>query len=320
MIVTIAGMDPSVHRDFLSRIPAAGFLMLGGNLRGEPESIDVFMDAIQEGHEFPLLMTVDQEGSPIARIGGDLFPGARTLGAGDLTATAEAFAARQDLVSRAGANVNFGVVADVSQGPGAYIHSRSFSTDVAVVSEHVAVAVEARSPGVAQTLKHFPGHGMVFADSHKVVPRTEISLEAWRLSHALPFIEGIEAGAELVMTAHIRVTSVSQDPASLSNEWIALLRNELGFEGVIITDDLRMLQSSGEDAFQDPAATMVAALVAGNDLLMLAVDPGVDPGYDTYDRVLDALVEAVETGIVSSDQVDASLERILRLRAGLGAN
>ena len=320
MIVTIAGMDPSVHRDFLSRIPAAGFLMLGGNLRGEPEGIDVFMDAIQEGHEFPLLMTVDQEGSPIARIGGDLFPGARTLGAGDLTATAEAFAARQDLVSRAGANVNFGVVADVSQGPGAYIHSRSFSTDVAVVSEHVAVAVEARSPGVAQTLKHFPGHGMVFADTHKVVPRTDISLDAWRLSHALPFIEGIEAGAELVMTAHIRVTSVSQDPASLSNEWIALLRNELGFEGVIITDDLRMLQSSGEDAFQDPAATMVAALVAGNDLLMLAVDPGRDPGYDTYDRVLDALVEAVESGVVSIDQVNASLERVLRLRAGLQDN
>jgi beta-N-acetylhexosaminidase len=161
---------------------------------------------------------------------------------------------------------------------------------------------------------------MVFADTHKVVPRTDISLDAWRLSHALPFIEGIEAGAELVMTAHIRVTSVSQDPASLSNEWIALLRNELGFEGVIITDDLRMLESSGEDAFQDPAATMVAALVAGNDLLMLAVDPGRDPGYDTYDLVLDALVEAVESGAVSIDQVDASLARVLRLRAGLGAD
>jgi beta-N-acetylhexosaminidase len=216
--------------------------------------------------------------------------------------------------------VNFGVVADVSQGPGAYIHSRSFSTDVGVVSEHVAVAVEARTPGVAQTLKHFPGHGMVFADTHKVVPSTDISLDAWRSSHALPFIAGIAAGAELVMTAHIRVPSLSLDPASLSDDWIALLRNELGFDGVIITDDLRMLQSSGEDAFQDPAATMVAALVAGNDLLMLAVDPGVDPGYETYDRALDALVAAVEAGAVSIDQVDASLERVLRLRAGLGAD
>jgi beta-N-acetylhexosaminidase len=119
------------------------------------------------------------------------------------------------------------------------------------------------------------------------------------------------------MTAHIRVPSVSKDPASLSDDWIAILRNELGFQGVIITDDLRMLQTSREEAFQDPAATMVAALVAGNDLLMLAVDPGRDPGYETYDRALDALVQAVESGLVSAEQVDASLQRVLRLRAGL---
>jgi len=317
MIVTISGMDATVHRDFLVRVPAAGFLMLGGNLQGSPEDINEFVAAIHEGSDFPLLITVDQEGSPIARIGGDAFPGAKKLGAGDVATTAEAFTARQDLVASAGANVNFGVVADVSQGPGAYIHSRSFSTDAAVVSEHVAVAVEARTPGVAQTLKHFPGHGMVFADTHKVVPSTDISLDAWRTSHAVPFVRGIAAGAELVMTAHIRVPSVSKDPASLSDDWIAILRNELGFQGVIITDDLRMLQTSREEAFQDPAATMVAALVAGNDLLMLAVDPGRDPGYETYDRALDALVQAVESGLVSAEQVDASLQRVLRLRAGL---
>lgn len=320
MVVTIAGMESDAHRAFLERVPAAGFLMLGNNLQGPPETINGFVDAIQEGQDFPLLITVDQEGSPIARIGGDAFPGAKTLGAGDPAATAEAFAARQDLVASAGANVNFGVVADVSQGPGAYIHSRSFSTDPQVVSDHVAVAVEARTPGVAQTLKHFPGHGMVFADTHKVVPSTDISLDAWRASHALPFVEGIAAGAELVMTAHIRVTTVSRDPASLSDDWIAILRTELGFDGVIITDDLRMLQSSGEEAYQDPAATMVAALVAGNDLLMLAVNPGQDPGYETYDRALDALVAAVESGAVSVEQVNASLARVLRLRAGLSSD
>lgn len=320
MIVTIAGMDATVHREFLERIPAAGFLMLGGNLQGDPGAISEFVGAIQDGGEFPLLITVDQEGSPIARIGGDAFPGARKLGAGDVADTAEAFAARQDLVASAGANVNFGVVADVSQGPGAYIHSRSFSTDPLVVSEHVAVAVAARTPGVAQTLKHFPGHGMVFADTHTVVPSTDITLDAWRTSHAVPFIRGIASGVELVMTAHIRVPSVSKDPASLSDDWIALLRHELGFEGVIITDDLSMLENSGEDAYQDPAATMVAALVAGNDLLMLAVDAGRDPGYQTYDRALDALVAAVESGVVSVEQVDASLKRVLSLRAGLAPN
>ena len=314
LVVTIAGMDSDRQLEFLQRVPAAGFLMLKGNLQGEPGAISVFMAELQADQEFPLLITVDQEGSPIARIGGDDFPGARVLGGGPLEATAEAFLARQELVASTGSNVNFGVVADVSQGSGAYIHNRAFSTEPAVVSEHVRAAVEARVPGVAQTLKHFPGHGMVFADTHKVVPSVSIPFDQWRTTHGEPFAAGIEAGAELVMTAHIRVTTISKDPASLSNEWIDILRSDLGFDGVIITDDLRMLKRSGEEAYQDPAAVMVKALIAGNDLLMWAVDPASDPGYETYDRILDALVDAVETGVVSEEQVDASLERVLRLR------
>jgi beta-N-acetylhexosaminidase len=261
---------------------------------------------------------VDQEGNPVARIPGDQFPGARVLGAGDTSATAEAFLARQQLVDRAGANVNFGVVADVSLGSGAYIHSRSFSTDPAVASEHVAVAASAEVPEVAQTLKHFPGHGLVFADSHRVVPSSDISWEQWRTTHALPFEAGIAAGAELVMTGHIRVPSVSQDPATLSDDWVRILREDLGFEGVIITDDLRMLRNSGEAQYQDPAALAVAALVSGHDLILLAVDPAVDPTYETYTLMLDAMEQAVVDGRVSQEQVAESLRRVLTLRTVLG--
>jgi beta-N-acetylhexosaminidase len=320
MVVTISGMDSDRQLEFLQRVPAAGFLMLKGNLQGGPEVISAFMGELQANQEFPLLITVDQEGSPIARISGDGFPGARELGAGSLDATAEAFLARQELVASTGSNVNFGVVADVSQGSGAYIHNRAFSTDSAVVGDHVRAAVAARVPGVAQTVKHFPGHGMVFADTHKVVPSVDMPYDQWRATHGEPFAIGIEAGAELVMMAHIRVTTVSKDPASLSDDWIGILRNDLGFDGVIITDDLRMLKRSGEEAYQDPATVMVQALVAGNDLLMWAVDPVSDPDYGTYDRILDALVAAVESGVVSEEQVDASLERVLRLRISLAAD
>jgi beta-N-acetylhexosaminidase len=184
----------------------------------------------------------------------------------------------------------------------------------------VRAAVEARVPGVAQTIKHFPGHGMVFADTHKVVPSVEMPFDQWRSTHGEPFVAGIAAGADLVMMAHIRVTTVSQDPASLSDDWIGILRNDLGFDGVIITDDLRMLKRSGEEAYQDPATVMVQALVAGNDLLMWAVDPASDPDYGTYDLILDALVQAVESGLVSEEQVDASLERVLRLRIMLAGD
>ncbi|MCF8523094.1 MAG: hypothetical protein K9G08_04960 [Pontimonas sp.] len=320
MVVTIAGMDSNRQLEFLQRVPAAGFLMLKGNLQGGPEAISVFMAELQADQEFPLLITVDQEGPPIARIAGDEFPGARELGAGPVEATTNAFLARQELVASTGSNVNFGVVADVSQGSGAYIHNRAFSTDPDVVSEHVRAAVEARVPGVAQTIKHFPGHGMVFADTHKVVPSVDMPYDQWRSTHGEPFVAGIAAGADLVMMAHIRVTTVSKDPASLSDDWIGILRNDLGFDGVIITDDLRMLKRSGEEAYQDPATVMVQALVAGNDLLMWAVDPASDPDYGTYDLILDALVQAVESGLVSEEQVDASFERVLRLRIMLAGD
>lgn len=318
MVVTVSGMDPAVHQEFLNEVPAAGFLLLAGNLQGDVYTIRDFISALHESSDFPLITAVDQEGNPVARIPGDQFPGARVLGAGDVAATAEAFLARQQLVDRAGANVNFGVVADVSLGSGAYIHSRSFSTDPAIASEHVAVAASAEVPEVAQTLKHFPGHGLVFADSHRVVPSSDIDFEQWRSTHALPFEAGIAAGAELVMTGHIRVPSVSKDPASLSDDWVRILREDLAFGGVVITDDLRMLRNSGEEQYRDPAALAVAALVSGHDLIMLAVDPAEDPTYETYTLMLDAMEQAVAEGVVSEEHVEASLRRVLTLRSALG--
>jgi len=319
MVVTIGGMNPEALNDFRARIPVAGFLLQRNNLAGDTYAIRDFIGKVQEDSDFPLVMAVDQEGSPVARISGDDFPGARTLGSGPTQDTAAAFLARQQLVDKAGANVNFGVVADVSGGSGAYIHSRSFSTDATVVAEHVAVAVTAQVPEVAQTLKHFPGHGMVFADSHRSIPSADITYDQWRSSHALPFIAGIGAGVELVMTGHLRVPSVSMDPASLSDDWISILRNDLGFEGVVITDDLGMLRASGEAAYADPATVAVAALAAGNDLVLLVVDPGTDPDYETYDDIVAALEQAVADGVISQAQISESLTRVLRLRASLGA-
>jgi len=318
MVVTVGGMNAEVLNDFRARIPAAGFLLQRDNLVGDTFAIRDFIGRVQQDSDFPLLMAVDQEGSPVARISGDEFPGARTLGSGPTQDTAAAFLARQQLVDKAGANVNFGVVADVSAGSGAYIHARSFSTDATVVAEHVAVAVTAQVPEVAQTLKHFPGHGMVFADSHRSIPSADITYDQWRSSHALPFIAGLDVGVELVMTGHLRVPSVSMDPASLSDDWISILRNDLGFEGVIITDDLRMLSASGEAAYADPATVAVAALAAGNDLVLMAVDPGVDPDYETYDDVVAALEQAVVDGVISQAQISESLTRVLRLRASVG--
>lgn len=319
LVVTLAGMDPENFRSFVEDTPVAGFLLLKGNLQGGNETIRGFVDAVQEGQQHPLLMSVDQEGSPIARIPGDREPGARELGRGPVEETARVFTERQEFVASTGANVNYGVVADVSPGSGAYIHNRSFGTDPVVVSEHVVAALRAKHPDVAQTLKHFPGHGLVYEDTHKEIPSTSLSLDEWRGTHALPFVAGLNEDPELVMLAHIRVLSISIDPASLSNDWVDILRLDLGYDGVIITDDLGMLQDSGEEAYQDLAQVALAALVAGNDLIMVAVNQGEDPDFSTYSAIVDALVSAVESGVVSEDQVDASLLRVLELRDSLRA-
>ena len=317
VVASIEGRDPLQFRAFLERNPVAGFLLMRGNLEGSPADTRLFLEAVQEGQPHPILFAVDQEGGFVARIPGDRLPSARELGTGDTGVTTETFRARQELVLQTGANVNLGVVADVSPGSRAYIHNRTFSGDPVIVTDHVGAALEGAVPGVAQTLKHFPGHGMVFEDSHQEIPETTLTLEQWRNTHALPFIAGVSGGVELVMTAHIRVLTVSKDPASLSDDWINILRAELGYQGVIITDDLSMLANSGEEAYQDPAATAVAALVAGNDLIMVMVDPADRPGYFTYDRIIDALVAAVVSGEISEEQVDASLLRVLALRDSL---
>lgn len=317
LMVTVSGMDAERFRSFHDTTPVAGFLLLGNNLSGSAEEVRAYLSAVQEGQVYPLLLGVDQEGEPIDRISSDDLPGARDLGAGPTDETTRVFGLRQEIVANYGANVNFGVVADLTPGSGAYIHGRAFGSDPVVVSDHVVAALEGTRPGVAQTVKHFPGHGLVFEDSHREIPHTSIGYDQWWESHALPFRAAVDRDSELVMMAHIRVLTVSQDPASVSNDWIGILRNELGYEGVIITDDLGMLEASGEDQYEDPAATAVAALVAGNDIILLAVDPGEEDVV--YPMIVDAMVQAVLDGRVSEEQITTSLTRVLRLRHSLMA-
>src|SRR5690606_27031445 len=140
--------------------------------------------------------------------------------------------------------------------------------DAASVSARVAEAVAGERGIVLSTLKHFPGHGGAPGDSHRLIPMTDMSVDAWRANEAPPFQAGIDAGAELVMMGHLRYTAVDDAPASLSPAWYRILRDELGFTGVAVTDDLTMLEASGDPAYADPTANGVAALAAGADLLL----------------------------------------------------
>jgi beta-N-acetylhexosaminidase len=317
-VVFHPGVSLDEFQQFHDRVPVAGFLLLRSNLPGQIDDDAAFIGQLGQLGQPALILAVDQEGAPITRIRPDDLPGHAELGQGDPRVTRDVFGQRNDLVARLGANVNFGIVADVSSGPDSYIDTRSFGRDYATVASHVYQAVLGRAPGVAQTLKHFPGHGMTEEDSHVVVPRVGMSFEQWEMTHSRPFRAGVLAGVDMVMLSHVVVTSVSDDPATLSPFWVDVLRDEWGFEGVIVTDDLAMLTASGEEEFADSTQNVVRSLNAGVDLIV-HTDFG-PPGQELsrYDSLIAEVLEAVERGEIDEATVDRALRRVLALRLSLG--
>jgi len=214
-VVFHPGIELDVFEEFYDRLPVAGFLLLRSNLPGPLEEDAEFIASLSGMSKLPLLLAVDQEGPPITRIRPDDLPGHRDLGQGHPRDTRGVFVSRNQLVADIGANVNFGIVADVSSGPESYIDNRTFGQDAKNVAAHVFHAVNGRAAGVAQTLKHFPGHGMTTDDSHVVIPRVSMDLDDWLADHGRPFRVGIAQGVDLVMMSHLVVSNADNQPASL---------------------------------------------------------------------------------------------------------
>ncbi|TPW99669.1 glycoside hydrolase family 3 protein, partial [Schumannella luteola] len=253
IMVRIPSTDPATARAAVAASGVGGVILLGSDTRYSPAVSAALTGALTTDPGLPPLTAVDQEGGTVARLD-DPGPSAPALGRMPPEATRAAVADRARLVASGGFDVNFGIVADATADPGSFIAPRVFGGDPASVSARVAQAVAGEHGIVFSTLKHFPGHGAVAGDSHQLIPSTSMSLEQWRATQAPPFEAGIAAGAELVMVGHLRYTAVDQAPASLSPAWYRILREDLGFDGVIVTDSLSMLQAGGEPALVDPAA------------------------------------------------------------------
>jgi beta-N-acetylhexosaminidase len=302
--------DPAAVRAYMEQTGAGGFIVMGANVAGSESALRTLVQSASLDPALPPLVAVDQEGGDVRRLKWDDFPSSLTLKTAPPEATAEAYAGRGSLVERAGIDVNFGIVADYTADPGSFIYRRSLGTDASAAASRVAAAVTGEAPFVDSTLKHFPGHGAAPGDSHRTIPSTDTSLDAWRAGEALPFRAGIDAGAQLVMFGHLAYTSVDAAPASLSAAWHDILRNELGFTGVAITDDMAMLEASGVPAYRDPVANAVAALVAGNDMVL-----GV--AYSSVDRanaVIDGIAAAAASGALSAKRLDEAATRVVALR------
>ncbi|WP_341974469.1 glycoside hydrolase family 3 N-terminal domain-containing protein [Microbacterium sp. LWO13-1.2] len=314
----IPSTDAATLSTFMSAENLGGFILMGSNVPGSEAELLGVTAALTIDPELPPLIAIDQEGGDVSRIGWDDFPAAPTLKDSTPAATSAAFAARASLVARGGANVNFGIVADTTADGSSFIFSRSLGADPQSAADRVAAAVTAEEQFLASTLKHFPGHGAAPGDSHQQIPSTAMTIEQWRAADALPFIAGIDAGASLLMFGHLAYTAVDPAPASLSARWHEIAREELGFDGVIITDDLGMLQSTGIPAYADPVANAVAALAAGTDLVLTIAHSTPE----TAAQLTAGIVAAVEAGALPVERLQEAAERVLTLRlelAGAGS-
>ncbi|MER5199244.1 glycoside hydrolase family 3 protein [Streptomyces sp. NPDC002755] len=270
--------------------------------------------SLQQPRGLPVLVSTDQEHGAVCRVGrpATLFPGAMAIGAGGSRADARALGRLAGRELRAmGIRQNCSPVADVNVNPAnPVIGVRSFGADPEAVAALVAAEAEGyRAAGVAATAKHFPGHGDTAVDSHTGFPVITHSREEWETLDAVPFRAAIAAGVDSLMTAHILVPSLddSGDPATLSAPIVTgILREKLGYDGVVVTDALDM---AGVRTKYGDDRVPVLALKAGVDQLLNPPD---------LDVAWHAVLKAVQDGELTERRLDASVLRILRLKARLG--
>ena len=291
-----------------------GYILFGRDFEGQtPDSVTATIQSYQDAAATPMLIGVDEEGGTVVRVSAnpafraEKFRSPQALyneGGFDLI-TSDTME-KDELLSSIGVNVNFAPVCDVSTDPNDFMNARSFGKDAAQTSEYVRTVVgQMAADGIGMVLKHFPGYGNNI-DTHTGIATDERPIETFRESDFLPFAAGIEAGAQSVLVSHNIVTCMDSElPASLSPAVHDILRDELGFEGVIMTDDLIMEAITDYTGGENAA---VLAVQAGNDML-------VSSDFVTQ---YNAVLAAVQDGTINEDRIRESAIRVIRWKMDLG--
>lgn len=292
----------------------AGVTVYGHNLTGsDSAAVRRISTAVLEWQP-DALVSVDEEGGDVTRLDyltGSAYPGNLALGAVDDVAltydVARAIAADLRVVS---VNLNLAPSVDVNSDPhNPVIGVRSFGPDPGRVAAHGAAYIRGmQDSGVAASAKHFPGHGATRADSHLDLPLIDCDLETFRRRELPPFAAAVEAGTQTIMTAHVVFSALDDQPATLSRRILTgLLRDELGYDGVVVTDALDM---AGVRAAHGIPGAAVRALTAGADLLLVGAEDGERHCAD----IRRAVAGAVAAGELDVSRVEEAAGRVARLR------
>lgn len=297
-----------------SRYALGGYILFGRDFQDKTrEQAAADIAALQAAVKTPLLIAVDEEGGTVNRVSrykafrSVPFKSPRALydeGGFDLIQTDTADKCR--LLSSLGINVNMAPVADVTLDTSAFMYQRSFGRSAELTAQYVRNVVSVmEAEGMGSVLKHFPGYGDV-GDSHTAMTFDDRPLETFENADLQPFREGIACGADAVLVCHNVVQAMdAENPASLSPAVHTLLREELGFDGVIVTDDLYM---DAIRQFTSAPEAAVLAVEAGNDLICCT----------EFEQQVPAVVEAVRSGRISESRIDDSVLRILLWKIDLG--
>ena len=328
--VSITELNQQI-RACLAKYQFGSVILFAENCQDAEQTLRLVQDmqsANQAGGGIPMLVSIDQEGGSGTRLGfGTSGPGNMSLAATGVPENATAMAAVYGEELRLlGIHADYAPVLDVNNNPNnPVIGVRSFSDDPETVAQYGTAFIQGlHDVGVISTLKHFPGHGNTGTDSHTGLPLIDSSYEALKAVELVPFQAAIDAGVDMVMTAHIQYPQIETEtytskstgeeiflPATMSRVILTdILRGDMGFEGVIVTDALDMAAISANFTDED---MILLPINAGVDMLMLPMM------YDTlsFQRMqdmTDLAVQLVRDGKISEERIDASVRRILTLK------
>lgn len=305
-------------RRALAERPVGGICYFGANLTDTDQTREMLANTrayAEQVNGLPIFLCVDEEGGTVTRVAGNPAFGVddvgdmRDVGAtGDADEAYDAAAYIGQYLAYLGFNVDFAPDADIASNPDGTMGRRSFGATADVVAPMVAAQVRGfADAGILCAAKHFPGIGGAAGDSHDQSIYSERTLDEIREEELRPFEAAIEEDVPFVMVGHLSMPEITgdDDPASISSELVTdVLRGELGYEGVVITDSFEM---GAATSALDTAGLAVAAIAAGVDMVLMPAD---------LDAAHQGILDALDAGELTEDRIDASLRRILRLKLG----
>lgn len=318
--IFVVGNSSSTNYTELEKYQFGGYLFFEDFFKGKTEEqIKTAIQNYQVSSKIPLLIAVDEEGGKVIRVSSNkklsetpFKSPSQIYNDGGFETIKQDTINKSNLLNKLGINLNFAPVVDVANDSKDYMYSRALQQDKDKTATFAKTVIEAsKGLGVSYTLKHFPGYGNN-ADTHIGSSVDKRTYEEIYNNDLEPFRAGIEAGAECIMISHNVVTSIDdQNQASISPKIHELLRKELGFTGIIITDALNMGAIRDKNTIEE---AITKAIIAGNDMIILSIDKNTtdkDGSKITYERAINAVRNSINNGKINEDTINDTVTHIL---------